>query len=325
MLTADFIYNPTAGRFPSAMLAERAANVFRQQGWEIRLEQTQDGDHLTRLARRAAEEGRAVALVAGGDGSVNLAVAGLIGSDTALGVLPAGTFNVWAQELGLPGLSWTRWMALEESARLLVAGQSRRVDVGVCNGRPFLLWAGVGLDAFVVHRLEPRDRWQKHAGALYAAASTVWNAAIWHGMNLSVEADGHEISGHFLVAVISNIHLYAGGLAEISPWALLDDGVMDLWLFKGETMADTVARAIDLLAGTHLESDAVLPIPFQRLVLRSDAPMYLQVDGEPMEFTGEAAIEIKPLALKILVPQKTRHTLFKYPTQEFLFQGEDLT
>lgn len=254
MKRAILAYNPTAGRFPSRLLAERAARVLQENGWAIHLEQTQSSEHISQMARQAAEAGLEAFFMAGGDGSLNYAVRGLRGSETALGVLPSGTANVWAQELGLPGLTWTRWLALEESARRLAAGKCLSIDLGCCNGRPFLMWAGVGLDAFVVHRLEPRQRWEKHFAVVQYAATMVWHASYWRGMNLMVEVDGKKISGHFLLAVVNNVHLYAGGLANLSPDARLDDGVMDLWLFHGETLGDTVQRAWDLLAGKHGQS-----------------------------------------------------------------------
>jgi diacylglycerol kinase family enzyme len=148
------VYNPAAGRFPSRLLAERAANVLRTYGWQIHLEQTRDGEHITQLAQEAAKEQLEAFFVVGGDGSLNRAIPGLVGTETALGVLPAGTANVWAQELGLPGLSWTRWMALEESAHCLAQASVGKIDVGLCNDRPFVV-GRVGLDAFIVHRIEP--------------------------------------------------------------------------------------------------------------------------------------------------------------------------
>ena len=112
MKTALLVFNPTAGRFPSRMLTERAADVLRSYDWEIDLYQTTGGPHITALAQQAAEQGKDAFFIAGGDGSINFAVQGLMESQTALGVLPAGTANVWARELGLPGLTWTRLMAL---------------------------------------------------------------------------------------------------------------------------------------------------------------------------------------------------------------------
>lgn len=310
MRRAILICNPVAGRYPAVSLAERAAEVLRECDWEIHLEQAQAAEHITQLARQAAQEGLEAVFVVGGDGSINLAVAGLLGSQTALGVLPAGTANVWAQELGLPALSWVNWGALEESARCLATARPHPVDVGVCNGRPFLLWAGVGLDAYIVHQLEPRSRLEKHLAVVQYAASAVWNASQFRGMPLRVQADGEEVSGHFLLGVTSNIHLYAGGFAELSPDARLDDGLLELWLFKGETFADTVQCAWDVLMGTHLDSDRALCIPFRSAVLESDAALYVQVDGEPATEIHRVAIQALPLALKVLVPQETPLPLF---------------
>src|SRR4030043_1770769 len=207
MRNADMIYNPSAGRFPSGILGERAANVLRANGWDIRLMGTHDGAHVTQLARRAAEQGKEALFVVGGDGTINLAVRGLAGSKTALGVLPGGTANVLAQELGLPGLTWTRWMALEESARRLAEARIREVDIGICADTPFLMWAGVGLDAFAVHHIEPRPRGEKLFANMAYVASTAWLASLWHGINLKVTADSLDISGHYLLAIIRTIHL----------------------------------------------------------------------------------------------------------------------
>jgi diacylglycerol kinase (ATP) len=307
------IYNPNAGRFPSGILAERAANVLRAGGWSIRLIRTHDGEHVTQLARSAAEEGKEALFVVGGDGTINLAVRGLTGSTTALGVLPGGTANVLAQELGLPGLTWTRWMALEESARRLINASTREVDIGQCANLPFLMWAGVGLDAFAIHHIEPRQRGEKLFANVTYAASTAWQATKWHGINLRVTADNLHVSGHYLLALMSNIHLYAGGLAKVSPFALLDDGVMDLWLFEGDTLADTIQRLWDLYAGRHVDSDKVRHISFRHLELESDSHLFVQVDAEPMS-TNSHSIEVNVIkqGLRLLVPKDTPRELFHH-------------
>ncbi len=304
-------FNPAAGRYPSRMLVERAGNYFKAHGWNVQLEATHNGAHITQLARQAAMEGLDYFIIAGGDGSINRAIAGLVGSETVLGILPAGTSNVWAQELGLPGLTWTRWMALEESARRLADGQVKVVDVGLCNAEPFLLWAGVGLDGFIVNRMEPRSKWAKHFSVVRYAASVVWHSGFWHGMNLEVVVDGERItSGHYLLAVVSNIRLYAGGIAELSPSARLDDGLMDLWLFDGETLGDTVQLAWELWSGKHVQSDRVRGLSFRDLQMESDAPVYVQLDGEPSSGEGSVAISVKPGALRVLVPRDVQNELF---------------
>jgi diacylglycerol kinase (ATP) len=305
------IYNPGAGRFPSGILAERAANVLRSNGWRIRLIRTQDSEHVTQLAKKAGEEGREALFVVGGDGTINLAVRGLAGTTTALGVLPGGTANVFAQELGLPGIRWTYLTAMEESARRLATATIREVDYGLCGSTPFLMWAGVGLDAFAIHHIEPRTKREKFFANVTYVASTAWHASYWKGVNLSITADHLHINGHYLLAVMSNIHLYAGGIANLSPYALLDDGKIDLWLFEGDTFGDTIQLAWGVYTGKHVDSEKVRCISFRELKLESDTHLYVQVDAEPISFQ-QNSIEIKvvPKGLRLLVPKETPRELF---------------
>ena len=200
MPTSYLVYNPTAGRgiADMNMLTEAAAKVFREAGWTVHIIQAEDGPHITHLARLAADRGIDNFIIAGGDGSVNLAVAGLIDSDTALGVLPAGTANVWAQELGLHTINLLGTLSLTPSAQKLAKAKAYFVDVGLCNKRPFLLWSGVGLDAYLVHKIEPRASWEKYFGVLQYSISALWNAGYWRGMNLRAEVNGESIRGHFL-------------------------------------------------------------------------------------------------------------------------------
>lgn len=311
MADIALIYNPVAGRYPSRMLAERAAAVFRSYHWNVDVQTTTSGDHMPILAEQAAMDRLDAIIVVGGDGSLNKSLPGLVGTETALGVLPAGTANVWAQELGMPGLRWTRWEALEESAHRLAKGQFRRMDVGSCNNKYFLLWAGIGLDAFVVHRIEPRQQWQKKFTLARYAADVVWSASRWQGINLSLSVDDNLIEGKFMLAESSNIRLYAGGLAKLSPQSVVDDGVMELWLFDGQNLKEILKQAWELWTGQHVKSDRVRCLPFEKVKLESDAPIFLQMDGEP-EFAGEQlTIKVLPRKLKVLIPDQTPASLFK--------------
>jgi YegS/Rv2252/BmrU family lipid kinase len=309
-MKGQLIYNPMAGRFPSLPLVERAVKILESNGWEIDITRTEGGDQITKLAKKAATSGLDAIFVAGGDGSVHQAVAGLLGSETALAVLPAGTANVWAQELGLPSLSWTNWGALETSVKKILSGSVRTMDVGVCQGIPFLLWAGVGFDAFIVHHLEPRSRWQKQIATPHYAANAAWYARTWSGMDLNIWADGEKVSGIYLVALVTNIHLYAGGLAEISPEARVDDGSMDLWLFAGDTLLETLQHVYDLASGKHLSSEKTNCIPCKKVIIESKTDIYLQLDGEPIAPSKKVTIDIRTQALRVLVPRDVPRPLF---------------
>jgi diacylglycerol kinase (ATP) len=305
------VYNPVAGRYPSRMLTERAAKVLQDYGWEVEIETTSGGDHIRSLASQAVKEKKDSLIVVGGDGSINKSLPGLVGSDTALGVLPAGTANVWSQELGLPGLSWARWNALEESARRLARGNTKRVDVGLCNEKHFLLWSGIGIDAFIVHRIEPRKQWEKNFTVMRYAASAVWSASQWQGVKLRVVTNDLDLEGRFMLAEVSNIRLYAGGFATLSPQASLDDGLMELWMFEGENLEEILQQAWSLWSGRHVNSERVKFMQFKDIIFESDAPIYLQMDGEP-EFGGErVSISVLHRALKVLIPDRAPEALFQ--------------
>lgn len=314
MSKACIVYNPAAGRFPSRILTERAANVLRGHDWHVRLERTHRDTDIIQLARQAVADENDALIIAGGDGSINHALPPLLNSDTALGVLPAGTANVWAREIGLPGLTWTRVMALEESARRLATARVEKVDVGFCNQRPFLLWAGVGFDAFVAHRIEPRTRWEKHFALAQYATNALRQAAVFSGIDLRIRGQGVDLSGHYLLAVVSNIHLYAGGLAELSPHARVDDGEMDLWLFSGNTLIETITHALDVLSGRHVHSDQARCVSFEEIQLSSDSPLYAQVDGEPIEGGQSIDIKVRRQVLPVLIPEKASADLFSDPS-----------
>ena len=309
-MRGQLIYNPMAGRFPSLPLVERAVKILEANGWDVTITRTEGGEHITSLAKKAATSGLDAIFVAGGDGSIHKAAAGLLGSDTALSVLPAGTANVWAQELGLPTLSWTNWTALETSVKRILDGSIHTIDLGVCQGIPFLLWAGVGFDAFIVHHLEPRTRWQKQFAVPQYAANVAWFARNWSGMDLKIWADGEIVTGIYVLTLVTNVHLYAGGMAEVSPTSRIDDGSMELWLFSGDTLLETFQHLFDLASGQHLSSDKTHFIPCKEVLIKSKSELYLQLDGEPIPPTKKVTINIRPQSLKVLVPKDLPRPLF---------------
>jgi diacylglycerol kinase family enzyme len=127
---------------------------------------------------------------------------------------------------------------------------------------------------------------------------------------LQIQVNGQEISGHYILAVASNIHLYAGGIAEISPAARLDDGQMDLWLFTGATWLEAVTHAWNLYSGQHVRSEQARCIPFCEASISSNTLLYVQLDGEPIEGINQVILSVQPRALKVLVPEKAPRTLF---------------
>ena len=307
MVDALLIYNPAAGRISVRPFVGGVIHTLNDHGWRVEVAESLNGRHTTQLARVAAQENFRAVFAIGGDGTAGQAASGLIGSQTALGVLPAGTTNVWAQELGIPAFTWSHIRALRQNARTLAEATPCAMDVGLCNGQPFLMWAGVGLDAMAVHKLAPRKRFEKYINLTEYAATAIWNATVWHGMNLRVSEDDKQVEGHYLLAVASNIRHYGAG--NISPSAFLDDGVMELWLFAGSTLADAFRAFFDLQSARHLTSDQARCIPFRKAIIESGTPFSLQMDGEPMLGAQQVTLEVLQGKLQVLVPAHARYLL----------------
>ncbi|MCC7119234.1 MAG: hypothetical protein IT310_11960 [Anaerolineales bacterium] len=303
------LYNPAAGRFPVRNFVRGILQPLQTAGWSMEIAETLSGTHATQTAHQAAAEKYDAVFAIGGDGTVNQVASGLIHTETALGVLPAGTTNVWALEQGQRPFSWLNWQALAHNATLLAHVEPQQVDVGLCNGVSFLLWAGVGLDAHTIHKIEPRPRLIKYISVPHFFATTLWEATFWHGLDLRVYTDGQLVEGHYLVAVATNIRHYVGGMSVLSPNALLDDNEMDLWLLNGSNAADALRHFFDLVAGRHLSSNLARRLPFQHARVESDAAFAIQVDGDPMPGGHKAEMTIQHRALKVLMPEGALHLL----------------
>ncbi|MCB0103509.1 MAG: YegS/Rv2252/BmrU family lipid kinase [Anaerolineales bacterium] len=303
------LYNPVAGRFPVRRFVRDIIKPLEHAGWSIDIAETLSGTHAVQTAHQAAHEKFDAVFAIGGDGTVGQVASGLVHTGTALGVIPAGTVNVWAIEQGQKPFTWLQPGNLRESATMIANVEPQYVDVGDCNGQPFLLWAGVGLDAHTINKIEPRPRIFKHFAFPHYFVKTVWEATFWHGLDLHIYAEGELVKGHYLVAVATNIRHYAGGQSLISPNALLDDGEMDLWLLSGNNVADALRHYFDLVAGRHLTSDQARCIPFKNVVIESEANFSIQVDGDPMLGGHKAEIKTLHRALKVLMPENALYLL----------------
>ena len=302
MRSGVVIYNPTAGRFSVKPFIKSVVEELESSGWQVDAAATQSGEHTVELARQAAAEHKDAVFAVGGDGTIGNVVNGLVGSETSLGVLPAGTANVWSIELGLRPFSWAWPWVLRRNASILAKAPCYHVDVGLCNQFSFMMWAGIGLDALAIQSLGPRVRLDKFLALPEYAASAIWNAAQWSGLKLRVWSDAHEVEGHFILAVATNIRHYMGGLSILSPDAFIDDGLLDLWLFSGNNLGDALRHAYELLRGTHINSEAVRRIPFRGLRVEADSAYWIHTDAEARGSAQVTELRVQSHALKLLVP-----------------------
>jgi YegS/Rv2252/BmrU family lipid kinase len=303
-MKSAILFNPRAGRYPCTGIVQRAALRIRQLGWEVSTLETKRPGDMQALAKQAADSGAGTVFVAGGDGSISAVADTLVGSQVALGVIPVGTANVWARELGLPRLSRLKPSGVDSLVTAQLEGAIRPVDLGRCKGSHFLLWAGFGLDAHMIRRTEPRSRYVRPLGALYYSMAAFRGLRDWRSRPIQVSAGGTTIScKQALLVVITNIRLYAGGWGVLDPQARTDDGQMSAWVFPGQRFGDIVSLFIHFLRGQHARLPGVTVLKGGHFEITSPEPLGLHLDAE---YAGQAAhlvVEVVPSGLQVLVPK----------------------
>lgn len=307
-LRATVIYNPVSGTHNVAALLPTALDVLRGCGWQVTVQATQRAGDLIRLAARARDDHQHVVLVAGGDGSINEAANALAYSSTALGVLPTGTTNVWARQVGLPVPAPLYLTQLAEAARANAVGRIRLIDLGRAGGRYFVMWSGVGLDAQVTAQIEPRPPWAKRFGIVSYAWRAFWIAVKYRGTRMDLRIDGRRIRSRALMVLVSNAQLY-GGVLRAAPEARLDDGWLDVAILKGGSFRELARHALLYLRRREVDDTDIIRLRAKHIRVRTKQPCYVHVDAEPIGRTP-IDIEVATQALRVIVPANAPANLF---------------
>ena len=308
---ATVIYNPVSGTHNIGAALPGAVTVLRERGWQIDVQATQCAGDLQRLAAQARDRQQDVVLVAGGDGSINEAANALATSNVALGVLPSGTANVWARQIGVPVPLPLYPQQLLDAARSMAEGVVQPIDLGRANGRYFVLWAGVGLDAHVTAQIEPRPPWVKRFGIVGYTWRAFWIATKYRGTRMTITIDQREVKCRALMVLISNAQLY-GGIVKAAPDALLDDGWLDVSIFKGGSFHEALRHVLLFLLQRTAQDSEVILSRGQHLTVRAKRPCFAHVDAEPIGQTP-ITIEVAPRALNVIVPRQATALMFVNP------------
>lgn len=307
-MRCKLIVNPHSGPWDVRPELAAVLNHLDNHGWKASLHNTEQPGEATALAREAVHEKADAVLVVGGDGTINEVVNGLAESPVALGVLPGGTGNVWAKALGLPTRSPLHLMPLLDSVRALVPGTTRRIDLGKANGRYFLQWTGLGLDAEVTYAMEPRTRRQRRLGIVAYLAAGVATAAHMAGTRTRIWIDDQRVYRRSILVVVSNSRIYSAGLTMATD-ARLDDGLLDVDVFAGTGFGDSMRTALGVISGLHVRDPRHSVYRGRTIEVESDRPLAVHVDGEPFG-TTPLHCQVVPKGLTVLLPRHPRLELF---------------
>ncbi|HET6897296.1 MAG TPA: YegS/Rv2252/BmrU family lipid kinase [Vicinamibacteria bacterium] len=288
------ILNPRAG-----LAAARARAALERsphwRGMHVRLT-TGPGD-ARRYAAEAAAAGAEIVLAIGGDGTANEIAWGLLGSSTALGLVPMGSGNGLARTLGIPLKPDSALAALAEAV-------PRAMDVGMINERPFLNVAGAGFDAQVGLDFHEHGRRGGRRGVFTYVRLSVLRTMNYRAESFVLDAGGQKFEGRAYIVAFVNGRQYGGG-AVLVPGARLDDGLLDIVIIEDAPALELAWNAQRLFFGTLSKYRRYRHIAASTAVLTATTPVPHHRDGEPEQTPARLEASVLPRALRILVPRKT--------------------
>ena len=294
------IVNPAAHNIPSRKRLDEADRWLRSQGWRVEWRETEGPGQATELAAAAAARELPLLFIVGGDGTLNEAVNGLAGSETALAAVRAGTVGIWVKELGIPKKP-------VEAVKAAVEGERRRIDLGRAGERYFLLMAGYGLDGAIARQV--RLGLKSRLGAATYAIVAIREAFRYRSSALRLRFDGNEHQADVLMLVAGNTRNYAG-LVEITREARVDDGLLDVCVYQGKGTLDIILHVLRTLLRRHQRSGKVLYRKVRRLELAWEEPLPVQLDGDAFA-ESPTRVEVVPSALWVAVPKGVSSPLFR--------------
>ncbi len=292
------VMNPAAGQLDADRALRLLAGAFAVRGAGFDVVQTAAAGDAERAARGAAAEGYRAVVAVGGDGTVGEVIAGLAGSGVPLGIIPKGTANQVAANLGIPRF-------IEGAVEVAVNGVPARIDVGrLDTGRYFALAAGAGWDAAVIAGATRRlkDRWG--FGAYLFSGLRVGVAP--PSADFRIVADGRELHVRAAMVLVANMGDYIANVmppvgVSIGPDVSFQDGLLDVCIFAPRSAGDVAALLWRIARRRYRGDDRLIYLQAADVRVEADPAVVTEVDGEVIGYTPLAA-RVVPGGVSVLVP-----------------------
>jgi len=291
-----FLYNPISGSrrlIPVVPIIERFVNT---DLYDFSVVSTEYKGHATELAREYAAQGYDAVIAVGGDGTVNETGCGLIGTDTALGIIPCGSGNGLARHLGIP-------MDPYKAVKWLDKSIFAEIDYGIIENQPFFCTCGVGFDAKV------SDSFSKSAsrGVLTYLESIMKEIATYHNETYKLSFDDSSETFEAFFITCANADQW-GNNAYVAPTASLQDGLLDVIAAHPFSVVDAPLIAFQLFNKQIDRNPNVSVRKCREVTITRSQEGPAHYDGEPVTLGKEIHIELKQGGLKVLIPDK-RHRI----------------
>jgi len=288
-----FIINPIAGVRRKDRIPRLVDKYLDHVHFDYDVIYTERRGHATQIAADAAARGVDVVAVAGGDGSVNEAASGLIGTNTHLAIIPSGSGNGLARHLGYS-------INIRSTLQIINAYATQQIDVCRVNNNYFYSLIGVGFDAFVAKVFSREET----RGFFTYAWSAIRSIGSFDAFTYDMQLDDVHLSGKALMINVCNSNQY-GYNVKVAPTASLQDGMMDIVVLRDIAKWKVPFAVIMVFCRLHPQSGFFTLYRAKSVQIQTPQYTHLQIDGETTTKEKSFKIEIIPAALKVLVhPEK---------------------
>jgi diacylglycerol kinase (ATP) len=280
--------NPRVAAERVALLAER----FAATGITGVVHLTERGGHAAELASAAIAGGARTILAWGGDGTINEVGRAVAGTSASLGIVPAGSGNGFAAEIGVP---WQPSAAID----VVIRGRDRVIDAGELDGRLFFNIAGIGFDAVVAEQFNARTIGRRGMGPYVRIG--IREVFRYRAATYRVTLDGEELISNALVIAFANGREY-GNRIRVAPHALLDDGKLEAVVVEDRAPLSRLWAGRHLALGTADRCSRVVLRSIESARVETDGDILYHVDGEIGRARRAVTVRIRPGLLKVRVP-----------------------
>lgn len=293
--TIVFIVNPFSGTTNKQNFATIVTEYLDHYRFDHLIQYTEAPGHAIDLAKQCIEANVDIVVAVGGDGTINEVATGLVHSDTTLGIIPAGSGNGFALHLGMS-------RDLKKAIKQINKAKSIRIDTCTLNGSFFINVAGLGFDAQVAYHTKK----DKKRGFFNYFKKTLQLSSKYKPEELSIEIDGKVIEGKYAAAVIANASKY-GYVFTVAPFAKLNDGLLDIILFKDAFVPRYFFEAYRFVNNSIHKSSLAETYNGRVIKIFSKNQSYYHLDGEGYDQATEFVIEVIPDSISVLSPEDYEH------------------
>jgi YegS/Rv2252/BmrU family lipid kinase len=283
------LFNPVSGRETAERRRLQLQEAAEALGLQFELLETSKERGAEALARMALQQGATRVLACGGDGTIAAAAAALAGTDAALGVLPAGTGNLVAINLGIP-------LDLRKALRLAVTGEPLPTDVGRVNGRVFLVGAGMGADARLIREASRELKSRLGPLAYFVAGCRNLRRP---PARFTITIDGRRFRRRAQAVMVFNMGRITGGV-EFVPDTSPDDGLLQVAVGRVEGLRDLCRIIADIVTRKPRHARFLEIIRGRQITIEADRPLLTQFDGDVGEVTNRLDVQVEPGSLQVV-------------------------